>query len=134
MTQCIADWLVAWEREDDAARAAAIEARKSPKPDALLVYKRERVATTKQAWRRIGRNLGIEGFTQKSFRYFMAEQVKTQFRIRASFDRDGWAMSCATARGPRITMRAMIPWRSLTRRSRLTACSASWRSDVSASS
>ena len=49
-------------------------------PPCLLTYKRERVAITKKTWRRLGQELGIEGFTQDRFRRFMADQVKRLFR------------------------------------------------------
>ena len=47
----------------------------------MLVYKRRRVATVKQAMRRIGAELGLEGFSQKRFRSFMADQTRTLFRM-----------------------------------------------------
>jgi integrase len=80
LTQCLADWLRVWAREDADAHGADIEAGRTPVPKALLTYKRKRVATTKRAWRRIGRELGIPGFSQYSFRHFMADQTKMLFR------------------------------------------------------
>jgi hypothetical protein len=44
---------------------------KQPVESGLLVYKRLRVACVKRAYRRIGRELGIDDFSQKKFRPFM---------------------------------------------------------------
>jgi len=61
-----------------------------PKPEALLVHGRKRVASTKRAWQRLSDDLGLEGFTQKSFRYFMAEQTKMIFRRIPREQRSAW--------------------------------------------
>ena len=61
-----------------------------PKPEALLVHGRKRVASTKRAWQRLSDDLGLEGFTQKSFRYFMAEQTKMIFRPIPREQRSAW--------------------------------------------
>jgi integrase len=90
LTQCLADWLQVWSRNDETARADDIEAGRVPRPAAVLVYKRERVATTKQAWRRKGRQLGIPGFSQYSFRHFMADQTKMLFRGVSREQRSLW--------------------------------------------
>ncbi len=84
MSLCLAGWISRWTQEDAGRRAAeaqvdTAEGRK-PRDEGLLVYKRARVGSVKQAIRRIGRAVGIPGFTQKSFRYFMTDQVKRQFR------------------------------------------------------
>ncbi len=42
----------------------------------LIVYKSKRVATVKRAFRRIGTELGLMGFSQYSFRHLMADQIK----------------------------------------------------------
>ena len=81
LTACLAGWLQAWAKEDitrdDADRARGIKVREG----GLLVYKRKRVATVKQAMRRIGEEVGLEGFSQKRFRSFMADQTRTLFRM-----------------------------------------------------
>ena len=41
--------------------------------------KRKRVACVKRAFRRIGRELGIKGFSQKKFRPFMNDQARKLF-------------------------------------------------------
>jgi hypothetical protein len=53
----------------------------SPREDGLIVYKRKRVACVKQAFRRIGRDLELPGFSQYGFRHFMNNQVRQLFRI-----------------------------------------------------
>jgi hypothetical protein len=54
---------------------------REPLPDALIVYKRAKVATVKRAIRRVGAELGLAGFSQYGFRHFKADQVKRLFRI-----------------------------------------------------
>jgi integrase len=81
LSECLAGWLNAWEREDAAWRVKDIEAGREPRPDALIVYKRRRVATVKRAIRRISADLGLIGFSQYGFRHFMADEVKKLFRI-----------------------------------------------------
>lgn len=81
LSQCLAGWLRTWEREDAARRAQDIAAGREPLPDALIVYKRAKVATVKRAIRRAGNELGLVGFSQYGFRHFMADQVKRLFRI-----------------------------------------------------
>ena len=76
LTQCIADWILTWQQADAGAP--------------LLRYKRQRVGTTKQAWRRIGRELGIDGFSQYSFRHFMADQCRMLFRRVPREQRSRW--------------------------------------------
>ena len=44
------------------------------------MYKGKRVATAKRAFRRIGTELELTGFSQYSLRHFMADQVKKLFR------------------------------------------------------
>jgi hypothetical protein len=64
----MADWLLTWQEENE----------DDERP--LLFYKGNKVGSTKKSWRRIGRELGIEGFSQYSFRHFMADQVRMLFR------------------------------------------------------
>ena len=90
MSQCLADWLVTWLEEDAKQRAADEAARRVPRPPYLLTYKRARVATTKRAWRRLGQELGIAGFSQDRFRHFMADQVKRLFRRIPREQRSLW--------------------------------------------
>jgi hypothetical protein len=90
MSQCLADWLVTWLQEDDQRSKTDIAAGRAPLPEALLVYKRQRVATTKQAWRRIGRDLDLADFSQKQFRHFMADQVRLLFRGIPREQRSRW--------------------------------------------
>jgi len=95
LTQCAADWLIRWQRGDEAQIAAEKdEGRPSAglplRPTALLVYKHARVATTRKAWRRIGAELGLDGFSQYSFRHFMADQVRILFRGVAREHRSLW--------------------------------------------
>lgn len=56
----------------------------------LLFYKGEKVRSTKKSWRRIGRELGIEGFSQYSFRHFIADQVRLLFRRVPRENRSLW--------------------------------------------
>lgn len=81
LSECLARWLKAWEREDEARRAKDVQAGREPQPDALLVYKRRRVATVKRAIRRISADLGLIGFSQYGFRHFMADHVKKLFHV-----------------------------------------------------
>lgn len=80
VTQCLSGWLQAWTQLDAQRDARDIAAGIQPREPGLLVYKRKRVTTVKRAFRRIGEELGIEGFSQYSFRHFMADQVKKLFR------------------------------------------------------
>lgn len=115
LTQCVADWLQAWTQADQRQAAEDLAAGLRPKAPALLTYKRERVATTKKAWRRIGVDLGLDGFTQKSFRHFMATNADcSSGAFPGSSGRAGWAMWCATARARPDTMRGTTRWRSRT--------------------
>ena len=80
LTGCLAGWLPVWNKEDEARRTAALaEDRTSPELG-LIVYKGKRVATVKRAFRRIGAELGLMGFSQYSLRHFMADQTKKLFR------------------------------------------------------
>jgi integrase len=81
LSECLAGWLKAWDREDEVRRAKDVAAGREPQPDALIVYKRRRVATVKRAIRRISADLGFIGFSQYGLRHFMADQVKKLFRI-----------------------------------------------------
>jgi integrase len=81
LSQCLAGWLKTWEREDEARRTKDVAAGRELLPDALIVYKRVKVATVKRAIRRIGAELGLVGFSQYGFRHFMADQVKKLFSI-----------------------------------------------------
>ena len=81
LTACLAGWLQAWGDEDAARDALDQAAGIPPRETGLLVYKRKRVATVKRAMRRIGGELALEGFTQKRFRHFMADQTRTLFRM-----------------------------------------------------
>ncbi len=80
VTQCLSGWLQVWRQLDAQRDAKDVAAGIEPREEGLLVYKRKRVATVKRAFRRIGADLGIEGFSQYSFRHFMADQVKKLFR------------------------------------------------------
>jgi hypothetical protein len=71
MSLCLAGWLKRWMHEDAERSALDREAGKQPVESGLLVYKRLRVACVKRAYRRIGRELGIDDFSQKKFRPFM---------------------------------------------------------------
>ena len=76
LTGCLAGWLPAWSKEDEARRAAAVADDRNPPELGLIVYKGKRVATVKRAFRRIGTELGLTGFSQYSLRHFMADQIK----------------------------------------------------------
>ena len=65
-----------WSKKDEARRAAALAENRSPPELGLIVYKDKRVATMKRAFRRIGTELGLMGFSQYSLRHFMAEPNK----------------------------------------------------------
>ena len=63
------------------------------------MYKGKRVATVKRAFRRIGAELGLMGFSQYSLRHFMADQIKKLFRNVPREHRSLWlGQSCVTAR------------------------------------
>ena len=81
MTACLAGWLDAWTKEDAERDAADLESGQASRERGLLVYKHKRVVTVKRAMRRIGTELGLEGFSQKRFRSFMADQTRTLFRM-----------------------------------------------------
>jgi hypothetical protein len=90
LTQCLAGWFEVWARED-AEKRANLEAAGKPLPQpGLIVYKRKRVATVKRAFRRLGQDLKFAGFTQYSFRHFMADQVKKLFRNVSRENRSLW--------------------------------------------
>jgi len=80
MTRCLAGWLQEWaqEREDDGQSLS------------LLRYHGERVACVKRAFRRHGREHELQGFTQYSFRHFMADHVKKLFRNVPRERRSRW--------------------------------------------
>jgi hypothetical protein len=78
--RCLAGWLPVWTKEDEARRAAALAENRTPPELGLIVYKGKRVATVKRAFRRIGIELGLMGFSQYSLRHFMADQIKKPFR------------------------------------------------------
>ena len=80
LTQCLAGWLPAWAAEDAKRRARDLDLGLEPVEPGLLIYKRKRVASVKRAIRKVGPKIGIEGFTQKTFRHFMTDQVKKLFR------------------------------------------------------
>jgi integrase len=79
LSQCLAGWLQVWAQEDEARRAAAVAARRTPPAGGLLVYQGRRVATVKRAFRRVGADLGLMGFSQYRLRHFMADQAKRLF-------------------------------------------------------
>jgi integrase len=80
LTQCFAGWLTTWHEEDLNRQAKArMEGREQPS-SALIVYRGRKVATVKRAMTRAGVELGLMGFSQYSFRHFMADQVKKLFR------------------------------------------------------
>jgi hypothetical protein len=87
---CLAGWLKRWMYEDAERAALDREAGKPPVETGLLVYKRERVACVKRAFRRIGRELGIEGFSQKKFRPFMNDQARKLFAMVPRENRSRW--------------------------------------------
>ena len=79
VSRALLGWLNEWAELDDEGE---------PKP--LLIYKRQRVGCVKQAFRRIGRDVGLDGFSQYGFRHFMADQTRKLFRgvpreLRSSF-------------------------------------------------
>ncbi len=80
LTQCLEGWVQVWTHEDRARNAKDAAEGRAPREAGLLVYKRKRVACVKKAFRRIGADLGLVGFSQYSFRHFMADQIKKQFR------------------------------------------------------
>ena len=80
LTGCLAGWLPVWNKEDEARRVAALAEDRTPPELGLIVYKGKRVATVKRAFRRIGTELGLMGFSQYSLRHFMADQTKKLFR------------------------------------------------------
>jgi integrase len=75
LTQCMSGWLPVRDRED---RERITQARENgqERPRALLTCKGQKVGSVKRAIRRIAADIGLDGFTQKSFRHFMADQVK----------------------------------------------------------
>lgn len=81
MSACLVDWPQAWAMEDAQRDATDAAQGKTLCERGLLIHKRKRVATVKRAMRRIGAELGIEGFSQKRFRSFMADQTRTLFRM-----------------------------------------------------
>ncbi len=90
MSLCFAGWLSRWTQIDDRSRSVAIAAGELPKSDALIVYKRARVRSVKKTFRRIGTELAIEGFSQKSFRHFMTDQAKKLFTLLPREHRSLW--------------------------------------------
>jgi hypothetical protein len=79
-----------WSKEDEARRAAALAENRPPPELGLIVYKGKRVATVKRAFRRIGTELGLMGFSQYSLRHFMAAQIKKLFRNVPREQRSLW--------------------------------------------
>jgi integrase len=75
LTQCMSGWLPVWDREDRERIAHARE-KGEERSRALITYKGKKVESVKRAIRRIGAEVGLEGFSQKSFRHFMSDQVK----------------------------------------------------------
>jgi len=90
MSLCLAGWLKRWMHEDAERAALDREAGKPPVETGMLVYKRRRVACVKRAFRRIGRELGIEGFSQKKFRPFMNDQARKLFAMVPRENRSRW--------------------------------------------
>jgi len=90
LTRCLAGWIEHWEREDAARDVADRRAGRELVEPGLLTYKRCRVGTVKQAFRRHGAALDLPGFAQKSFRYFMTDQVKRLFRAVPREQRSLW--------------------------------------------
>jgi integrase len=90
LTGCLAGWLPVWNKEDEARRAAALAEDRTPPELGLIVYKGKRVATVKRAFRRIGTELGLMGFSQYSLRHFMADQIKKLFRNVPREQRSLW--------------------------------------------
>src|SRR5215470_15007089 len=106
MSLCLAGWLKRWMHEDAERAARDREVGKQPAEDGLLVYKRERVACVKRAFRRIGHELGIDGFSQKKFRPFMNDQVRKLFAMVPRENRSRWLGHLV--RGPPTTMSRTI--------------------------
>jgi hypothetical protein len=79
-TQCLAGWLTTWMEEDFGRQAKARAEGGEPPSSTLITYRGKKVATTKRAIRRAGTELGLVGFSQYSFRHFMADQVKKSLR------------------------------------------------------
>jgi integrase len=90
LTGCLAGWLPVWNKEDEARRIAALAENRIPPELGLIVYKGKRVATVKRAFRRIGTELGLMGFSQYSLRHFMADQIKKLFRNVPREQRSLW--------------------------------------------
>jgi integrase len=90
MTRCLEGWLDGWAEQDRARRDADAAAGRPPVESGLLIYKRRRVACVKKAFRRIGRDVGLTGFSQYAFRHFMADQTKKLFRGVAREQRSLW--------------------------------------------
>ena len=88
--QPLAGWLPVWNNEDAARQATALAEGRSPPELGLIVYKGKRVATVKRAFRRIGTELGLMGFSQYSLRHFMADQIKKLFRSVPREHRSLW--------------------------------------------
>jgi hypothetical protein len=87
---CLAGWLPVWNKEDEARRAAAMAEERNPPELGLIVYKGKRVATVKRAFRRIGTELGLMGFSQYSLRHFMADQIRKLVRNVPREQRSLW--------------------------------------------
>ena len=90
LTRCLAGWLPVWSKEDEARRVAALAENRTPPEVGLIVYKGKRVATVKRAFRRMGTELGLMGFSQYSLRHFMADQIKKLFRNVPREQRSLW--------------------------------------------
>jgi integrase len=90
LTACLAGWLPIWDNEDAARRAASLVDNRTAPERGLIVYKGKRVATVKRAFRRIGAELGLTGFSQYSLRHFMADQAKKLFRNLPREHRSLW--------------------------------------------
>lgn len=67
----LAGCLEQWAAEDAARRA-----KQPDRPTALLVYKRKRVGSVKQAVKRIADDIGLPAITQKTPRTFMSTMVR----------------------------------------------------------
>jgi integrase len=80
LTQCLGGWLKHWDKEDRVRSSQARAEGRVWLPTGLITYKGRKVATVKRAIRRAGADLGLVGFSQYSFRHFMADQVKKLFR------------------------------------------------------
>ena len=102
LTQCLAGWLPVWEKEAAEQRATACAAGRSTPEPGLIVYKGKRVATAKRAFRRLGSELGLNGFSQYSFAISWRTRSKScSATCPASIVRSGWVTSCAMARSQR---------------------------------